>query len=442
MNKTERILRPVKRISGGLHLPHFKSTAEAETVILPTPAVVHIPLAQHIGAPCEPTVKKGDTVYVGTKIGESESYISAPVHSSVSGMVSAIGERMLNGGAVMCVSIESDGKGTPDPSLKPHKIKTAEELVAAAKECGLVGLGGAGFPTHVKLSPQKGTALDTLIVNGAECEPFITSDYRECMENYDDVIEGIYLIKEILGLEKVVICVENNKPKAISKLYEIATDRRDSDDSVKLMRLPASYPQGAEKVLIYSATGRKLPAGKLPSDIGCLVMNITSIGTLYRFIKTGMPLTSKRITVEGTAVQGPVNLSVPIGTTIEEVLAFAGIELTGNERIIMGGPMMGNPVSNVGAVIEKRTNAILVMADAPPKPTTACIRCGRCGESCPMGLKPAAVEAALNAGLNERFEALNVNYCMECGSCTYVCPASRPLTQVMRMAKATLRRKQ
>ncbi len=440
MNAKELILRPAKRISGGLILPHLKKTAEIETVVMSSPKLVHIPLSQHIGAPCDATVKKGDTVFVGTKIGESAEKVSAPIHSSISGTVTAVAERQLNGGAVMCITVESDGKNTPDPSLAPFEAKKSDDLVEAAKLCGLVGLGGAGFPTHIKLSPPKGTQLDTLIVNAAECEPYITSDYRECMESYDDIMDGIYLIKELLKLERVVICVENNKPKAIRKLYEIAADRKDTDNSVRLMKLPSSYPQGAEKVIIYSATGRKLPAGKLPGDIGCLVMNITSIGTLYRFIKTGMPLTTKRITVEGTAVEKPINLLVPIGTTIEDVLSFAEIPTEGSERIIMGGPMMGNPVSTLGAVIEKRTNAILVMKEQKEKPATACIRCGRCANTCPMRLTPAAVESSINAGITDNLEDLYVNHCMECGSCSYVCPAARPLTQIMRVAKAELRR--
>ncbi len=440
MATTERILRPVKKIRGGLKLPHLKNTAELQTVVMPPPEKVYIPLSQHIGAPATATVKKGDNVFVGTKIGEAAGAVSAPIHSSVSGIVADVTERAFNGRPVMCVIIDSDGKSTLEPTLKPFEVKTPKDLAEAAKQCGLVGLGGAGFPSHIKLSPKKNT-IDTLIVNGAECEPFITSDYRECMENYNDIIEGIYLIKEKLDVKNVAICVENNKPQAIKKLFEIASDRRDVDDAVKLIRLPSSYPQGAEKVLIYSATGRQLPVGKLPSDIGCIVMNITSIGALYRFITTGVPLISKRITLDGTAIKKPMNISASIGTPIEDVLKFADYTIEGDEKIIMGGPMMGNPVSNIGAVIEKRTNAILVMAPEAPKPTTSCIRCGRCAGACPMRLFPARVESALNSGRTDNFESLNVNYCMECGSCSYICPASRPLTQIMRIAKAEVRRK-
>ena len=442
MEKKERALRPVKQIHGGAHLPHFKNSAESETVILPAPKTVYIPVSQHIGAPAEPVVSKGDKVYVGSLIAKPTGNVSAPVHSSVSGTVLSITDRALTSSTtVKCIEIESDGEMTVCPDLKPFQINDGADISAAAKECGLVGLGGAGFPAHIKLSPPKDGNIDTLIINAAECEPYITSDYRECMENFDDIIGGTYLLREKLNLQRVIICVENNKPKAIKKLMEVATDKRDSDDTVKLMRLPSTYPQGAEKVIIYSATGRKLPLGKLPSDVGCIVMNVTSLATLYRFITTGMPLTSKRITVDGTAVSNPQNLTVPIGTPISEIISYLQIDEDTIDRIIMGGPMMGQPVASTNAVVEKRTNAILIMKkDERKRVTTACIRCGRCQNTCPMSLTPAKVETAYKKGDTSAYATLNVNYCIECGSCSYVCPAKRPLTEVMRIAKGELRR--
>ena len=347
----------------------------------------------------------------------------------------------MNGNPVRCVIIDSDGEMTPDPELAPFNVETASDIADAAKKCGLVGLGGAGFPTHVKLRANENTVIDTLVVNGAECEPYLTADYRECMEKSEDIVEGVYLLKEMLNLEQVIIGVESNKPKAIDLLYAIASDRRDTDDKVKLMRLPASYPQGAEKVIIYSATGRIVPPGKLPADVGCIVMNITSIGTLYRYISTGMPLVAKRITLEGDAITQPKNILVPIGTPISDVLKFAGEECIEGARIIMGGPMMGQPVADQNAVIEKRTNGILVTREPKLETVTPCIRCGRCAATCPMKLYPAMVETAQRNGLTERYVSLNINYCMECGCCAYVCPAKRPLTQVMRTAKAEMRRK-
>ena len=441
MRLPESVLRPVRLIRGGVRLNHQKNTAELETVVMPAPDTVYIPMSQHIGAPCNPTVKKGDTVFVGTLIGEPGGFVSAPVHSSVSGTVSDVKDLTVGNGTLQkYVIINSDGKMEKDPSLKPFTVKNHADLVEAAKQCGLVGLGGAGFPAHIKLSPSGETKIDTLIINAAECEPYITSDYRECVESLNDVVEGVYLVKEKLGIERAVIGVESNKPKAIELLMQVAADRRDKDDSIKIMKLPSKYPQGAEKVIIYSATGRKLPAGKLPSDVGCIVMNITSVATLYRFITTGMPLVSKRITVDGTAVAEPKNLSVPIGTPIKEILNFAGVNTEQADRILMGGPMMGSPVVSSDSVLEKRNNAILVMKDTKPQPQTACIRCGRCASACPMTLYPAMVETALTLGNYEKLNSLNINYCMECGCCSYVCPAKRPLTQVMRTAKAEIRR--
>ena len=435
MEKTERILRPAARIHGGARLPHLKGTAEAETVIMPPPGEVRIPMSQHIGAPAEPVVAVGDKVYVGTLIAKAGGFVSAPMHASVSGTVKAITESPKS------IVIESDGLMEKDPGLQPFPVRTKEDLVTAADLCGLVGLGGAGFPTKVKLSVKEDTPIDTLIINGAECEPYITSDYRECMESYDDVIEGVYLLKEMLGVERVVICIEANKPKAIEKLYAIATDKRDQDDTVKLMKLPTSYPQGAEKVLIYSATGRRVPAGKLPSDVGCIVMNITSVAVLYRFISTGMPLVSKRITVDGTAVKEPKNILAPIGTPIREILEFAGGVTEDAAEIIMGGPMMGVDICDADAVLEKRNNAITVMREpARLQPVTPCIHCDRCASACPMNLLPAAVEAAVNHGKTDTLGDLNVMVCMECGSCSFVCPAKRPLAQVMRLAKAEIRK--
>ncbi len=441
MTLPESILRPVKLIRGGMHLDHNKNTAECETVTMPSPATVYIPLQQHIGAPANPTVKKGDKVFVGTPIAEAGGFVSVPMHSSVSGTVSDVKELSISNGTLQkYVIIDSDGDMTPDPELKPFPINDFKDLAEAARLCGLVGLGGAGFPTHVKLSPSKDTEIDTLIINAAECEPYITTDYRECVEGLNDVIEGVYLIKQKLGIKRVVIGVESNKPRAIELLMQLAADHRDNDDTVKVMKLPSKYPQGAEKVIIYSATGRRLPAGKLPSDVGCIVMNVTSVATLYRFITTGMPLVAKRITVDGTAVTEPKNLLVPIGTPISEILKFVGNIDEDGGSILMGGPMMGNPVVSSSAVLEKRNNAITVMKNAKTAPQTACIRCGRCADACPMNLYPAMVDTALRLDDKEGLNSLNINYCMECGCCSYVCPAKRPLTQVMRTAKAEIRR--
>ncbi len=440
--KIERPIRCKARLKGGVNLDHRKGTAECESVIMPPPEFVVLPMVQHIGQPCEPTVKKGDKVYVGTVVGTSDRLITAPIHSSVSGTVKEIKKYTLtNGVKTDAVVIESDGEMKPDPSLKSVEVKTKEDLISAAKNSGLVGLGGAGFPAHVKLNPSNDKQIDTLIINAAECEPYITSDYRECMENPEGILKGIYLIKEMLGIEKVIIAVERNKPKAIKKLLEIAGEEYDKDDSVKVMKLPSRYPQGAEKVLIYNALGRKLPVGKLPADVGCIVMNVTSVAVLWRYISTGMPLVSKRITVAGGAVLQPQNVIVPIGTPISKVIEFTGGYKSEPKKILYGGPMMGICVADEENVVLKQNNAIIALNElqSREKPPLNCIRCGRCAAACPMRLTPAAAEGALKIGDKDKLIKLGVNYCIECGCCSYSCPSKRPLTQSMRLAKAKIR---
>lgn len=437
-------VKPKANISGGAHTPHFKNTAESATVVMPTPKKIVLPMQQHIGAPCKPNVSVGDEVKVGQVIGESEHPVSAPIHSGVSGVVTEIKPFKQPSGQVCdCVVIESDGKDTLHESVKPRSVNTPEELAAAAKECGLVGLGGAGFPTHIKLSPKPDIKIDTLIINAAECEPFITSDYRECIEATEDILNGVYLIKQILGIERVIIGVEDNKPLAIEKMLQIATDKQDIDDTVKVMKLKSRYPQGAEKVLIYTATGRKLPLGKLPADVGCIVMNVTSVAVLYRFITTGMPLIRKRITVDGSATQSPCNLSVTVGTPLCDVIDFAGGFKAEVGKVLYGGPMMGICVADTDSPILKQNNAILAFdqKDSVVANPTACINCGRCARTCPMNLMPAFIESAYNANDLAQAEKYGVNYCIECGSCAFGCPARRPLTQVMRLAKSALRGK-
>ena len=465
----EGILRPLKKIVGGVKLPHNKDTAELQSVIMPPPETVVMAMQQHIGAPCTPCVKKGDTVYVGTKIGDSEKFISAPIHSSVSGTVDSIGTMLLPSG-ITCqtVVINSDGLMTPDPELKPHTVETKEDLVKAARDSGLVGLGGAGFPAHVKLNVKDSTAIDTIIINGAECEPYITSDYRECVENTDSILGGIFIIKKILGIKNVIIAVEDNKPKALSDLqkmaedalghtdgdnstddekvqalYKIASDIRDTDDSVKLMRLRSQYPQGAEKVLIYTATGRKLPLGKLPSDVGCIVMNVTSVSYLYKYITTGMPVVSRTVTVAGNAVVNPQNVVVPIGTPVESIIEFCGGYKMAARKVLYGGPMMGTALVDTKMPLLKQNNAVLVLGrkDAERLTENPCIRCGRCANTCPMALQPLEIESALRIGNIERVKELYADYCIECGCCSYVCPSKRHLTQTMRLAKAELKNK-
>lgn len=433
------------RTHGGAAVPHHKNTWELPTATMPPPERVILPMQQHLGAPCVPTVKKGDTVFVGTVVGDSDAYVSAPVHASVSGTVEELTTVMLTGGQMtQAVVIRSDGKMEKDPAIyPPAAITTKEELAAAARSAGLVGLGGAGFPAHVKLNVPEGKQIDTLIVNVAECEPYVTSDHREALENGKNVLEGIYKVKEILEVQRVLIAVEDNKPDVIQRLSEIANDpQRDPLDQVRVLPLKSRYPQGAEKVLVQACTGRKVPEGKLPADVGCLVMNIGSISFLASYMRTGMPLTLKRVTLDGSAIAHPQNVIVPVGTPIKDVVAFCGGYKAEPKKLIMGGPMMGVAITSDELPILKQNNAILAFdeREAALRQPTACIRCGRCVAVCPMQLMPTKLEQAAERKDVEALQSLHVMTCMECGCCSFSCPAGRRLVQAIRLGKSYVRK--
>lgn len=433
------------RTHGGAAVPHHKNTWDIPSSTMPPPEKVILPMQQHIGAPCIPTVKKGDHVYVGTVVGDSEAYVSAPVHASVSGTVTEITQVMLTGGQMtQAVVVGSDGKMEKDPAIAPPPpITTKEELAKAARAAGLVGLGGAGFPAHVKLNVPEGKTIDTLLVNVAECEPYVTSDHREALENGRNVLEGVYHVKEILGVQRVIIAVEDNKPDVIQKLSEIADDpKRDPLDQVRVLPLKSHYPQGAEKVLVQACTGRKVPAGKLPADVGCLVMNIGSLSFLASYMRTGMPLTLKRVTLDGSAIAHPQNVIVPVGTPIKDVVAFCGGYKAEPKKLIMGGPMMGVAITSDELPILKQNNAILAFdqREAQLRQPTACIRCGRCVAACPMHLMPTKLEQAVERQDVEALQSLDIMTCMECGCCSFSCPAGRRLVQAIRLGKNYVRK--
>ena len=433
------------RTHGGAAVPHHKNTWDIPSSTMPPPEKVILPMQQHIGAPCIPTVKKGDHVYVGTVVGDSEAYISAPVHASVSGTVTEITQVMLTGGQMtQAVVVGSDGKMEKDQAIAPPPpITTQEELDKAARAAGLVGLGGAGFPAHVKLNVPEGKTIDTLLVNVAECEPYVTSDHREALENGRNVLEGVYHVKEILGVQRVIIAVEDNKPDVIQKLSEIADDpKRDPLDQVRVLPLKSRYPQGAEKVLVQACTGRKVPAGKLPADVGCLVMNIGSLSFLASYMRTGMPLTLKRVTLDGSAIAHPQNVIVPVGTPIKDVVAFCGGYKAEPKKLIMGGPMMGVAITSDELPILKQNNAILAFdqREAQLRQPTACIRCGRCVAACPMHLMPTKLEQAVERQDVEALQSLDIMTCMECGCCSFSCPAGRRLVQAIRLGKNYVRK--
>lgn len=436
------VLRAVKKVRGGVKVAHHKNTAELEVVRIPTPSKVVIPMQQHIGAPCEPVVKVGDEVAVGQLIGDSDKFISAPIHASVSGKVTAIGDiKMPNGSVSKAVTIESDGEMRLWEGIKPPKVETREDLIKAVRDSGLVGLGGAGFPTHVKLNFPPDKNIDTLVVNAAECEPYITVDYRECMENSWDILSGVYALKELLGFKQVIIAAEDNKPEAFKVLGKIADHDADIDDSVKLMVLESKYPQGAEKMMVQSATGRRVPPGKLPADVGCVVMNVASVAFISRYLKTGKPLVSRSLTVDGSAIAEPKNVRVPVGTDIGEIIDFCGGFKGEPCKILTGGPMMGLAIVGTDLPVLKQNNAILAFTadDAVLKPETDCIRCGRCVAACPMSLMPTNIVKAAKIKDVDALKRAGVTVCMECGSCAFACPAGKPLVQHMRLAKAILR---
>lgn len=404
---------------------------------MPAPARVTIPMEMHIGAPAKAVVKVGDHVDIGTLIGEAQGFVSAPVYASVSGTVKELAKRMqVNGKQADVVVIESDGQATQDPSVAPPKVESREELIEAIRKSGLVGLGGAGFPTFIKFNadPEK---IDTLIINGAECEPYITSDSLTMTERAEEMAEALKAIETYLGIKKVVIGIEDNKKAAILRMKELAKE----DPCVRVVSLKAVYPQGGEKVLIYHTVGRVVPVGKLPMDVGCIVCNCTTLAEIGRYLKTGMPLVERCLTVDGSAVKEPKNVIAPIGTAMEEVFAFCGGLNEPFGKVLYGGPMMGIAVEDLKAPIMKNTNAILAFSekDSAPQKETACIRCGGCANHCPFGIDPAALERAYKAEDMEGMIKCGADACMECGCCAFICPANRPLVQTNKLAKAALR---
>lgn len=421
----------------GVHLKHCKNTADMPPVRVGTPKKVVIPMSMHIGAPAMPTVKVGDTVKVGQLIGEPAAGLSSPVYSSVSGTVKKIDElTVISGGKVTAVVIEADGEQTVSETVAPPVVTSRDEFLAAVRASGIVGLGGAGFPTAVKLSADP-AKIDAIVVNGAECEPYITSDTRTMLDEAPLVVEGLSLVMKYLEVGTAIIGIEVNKKKCIEVMREAVRGL----DGVSVKPLPSVYPQGGEKVLVYHTLGRVIGEGKLPLDSGVIVINCTTLSAIAKYVRTGMPLVEKCVTVDGSAIKEPKNVIAPIGVSVGELIELAGGFKCEPKKILYGGPMMGMALPDLDRPLLKQNNAVLAFdeKDARAPRTTACIGCGRCESGCPLRLSPCEISKAYKLKDGAALERAKVNLCMECGCCSYACPAKRDLVQTNKLAKAMLR---
>lgn len=422
---------------GGVH-PHDMKAATNEKAIeqLPAPAQVVIPMSQHFGAPCTPLVKAGDHVKVGQKIGEFRG-LGAPIHSSVSGTVKAVEPRPYSmGGNIMSVVIDNDCQDEVSEEVQAPANPDAlsvDEMVEIVKNAGIVGMGGATFPTHVKISSGL-NKVDTVIVNASECEPYITSDHRILLEHPEEVLGGVKLLARIFGVDRVHIAIEANKANA-AEMLRLKIEEEKAPAVVDVLR--TRYPQGAEKQLCQSITGRQVPPGALPASIGCAVFNIVTTMAIYRAIHEGKPVTHRVVTVSGSGVHEPKNLYCPIGTPISDLLDACGGVKQGTFKILMGGPMMGHSQYDMAAPIGKGTNAILAFADKEERTVDypACIRCGKCISVCPMHLQPVFMYQYEEAGMLPELEAAHLLDCIECGACSYICPGRLHLVQAFRAGK-------
>ncbi len=432
---------------GGVHPYEGKELSENKPVqvLMPRGEMVY-PMSQHIGAPATVLVAKGDRVLAGQKIGEANGFISANVICSVSGTVKAIEpRRVASGDMVESVIVENDGEYASVEGMgaerDPAKL-SKQEIRDIVKEAGIVGLGGAGFPTHVKLTPKDDNAIEYILVNGAECEPYLTSDYRIMMEEPEKVVGGLKVVLQLFDNARGVIGIEDNKPEAIRKMTELVKD----EPRIEVCPLKTKYPQGGERSLIYAVTGRKVNSSMLPADVGCIVDNVDTVCAIYRAVCKSTPLMRRIVTVTGDAITNPQNFEVKIGTNMTELVEAAGGFKEDPEKLIAGGPMMGMALFSLDIPVTKTNSALLCMSkdQVAANETTPCIRCGRCVTVCPSNLIPQKMMKASLKGDCEAFERLNGMECVECGSCAFVCPAKIPLTQgfkEMRKTVANNRRK-
>jgi electron transport complex protein RnfC len=416
---------------GGVHPWDGKAISKEKPIkdYKPTGDGVY-PLCQHIGAPATPIVKKGDAVLVGQKIAEAGGFVSAPIYSAISGTVKAIEPRMTaSGSRVESIVIENDGAFTEveQTTAQPWEQLSKEEIIALIQDAGVVGMGGATFPTHVKLSPKEPEKIDYIIMNGAECEPYLTSDYRRMLEEPEHLIEGLKIMISLFPNAKGIISIENNKPDAIKLLQELTKQEED----IEVKALPTKYPQGAERQMVYASTGRYMNSDLLPADVGCIVDNVDTVRAIYDAVVNRKPLISRIVTVTGDGVVNPQNYLVPLGTSTRELIEEAGGFVGTPEKVISGGPMMGTAMFDLDVPICKGSSSILTfrkdqVSEAQP---SNCINCGRCGSVCPSRLLPGKLAQFATHGDKQSFQKHYGMECCECGSCTYICPAKRHLAQ-------------
>ena len=430
-----------KKNISSLHVPHNKNTASCAPLQISAPKEVVIPMNMQSGHDAEPVVTVGDHVYVGQLIAREEGRNSSPTHASVSGTVKEIAPIKLAGGKeVVAITIENDGKMEVDPEMKAPTVTNLDEFLDAVRASGVVGLGGAAFPVWAKLDAVRRNEIETILVNGAECEPYITSDHRMMVDYSDLVAKGVKLMQEHMNVPKIVIAIENNKQDAIDKLGEIFKN----DPGVEIYPLETVYPQGAKQVLLYNVTGKVVKGGQRMAALGVLIINVSSVAKLAQYIETGMPLVDRIVTVDGTAVKEPKNLLVPIGTPVSHLLSEVEMKSEPG-KILIGGPMLGHAITELDDPVIKATNAILAFEekDSVELEPTDCIRCGRCMANCPVGLNIVGIARAMNKkDEDERAAALTklgLKQCIECACCSYVCPAQRPVLSKNLEAKRFLR---
>lgn len=420
---------------GGLHIPDRKTATNQIPIEKAEGAPVHIyPVIQHIGAPLEPKVAVGDKVCVGDVLADSDAFVSVPVHSSVSGVVKEIkAYPHPSGNMVNSIFVENDNLYTVSSNVKPKDpdSMTKEEMLKVIHDAGIMGMGGAGFPTHVKLNPPQDKKITHVIVNGAECEPYLTSDHRRMLETPDVIIDGLKICMKLLGLDKGYIGVESNKADAVREL------KRVKDESIEVVTLITKYPQGAEKQLINAITGRQVPSGGLPADAGAIVMNIDTVTNISRAFRTGMPVITRIVTMSGDCIKEPKNFEVRTGMPIEKLIELSGGFSKEPEKVIIGGPMMGMAQHTLDVPVIKTTSAILALSKAETiyDADTACIRCGKCVDCCPMRLMPLYINKYIKEGNLEMAEKYNVLDCIECGVCSYLCPGMQSPLNNIRVAK-------